>query len=282
VKAVIVAGLALMFGMSKSRSIWLGLLLSQAGEFGFVLFGQAAAARLVSPEGASLFSAVVTVSMVSTPFLMRVIEWVIRRLPEPDVDLDGPEYSPETNAIVVGYGRFGQTVGQMLMAKRIPITIIDVDAEQIEVSGEFGTKVYYGDGTRVDLLRTAGAETAEAILFCHDPQGLNRESLQAVLEAFPQAAVMVRVYDRRQVMDFADLEIATVQREMFESAVLMGHQALTKLGISEREASRVEREYRERDSERLNLQSATGDLRVGRERMFAVNRPLPDEVPRTT
>ena len=85
-------------------------------------------------------------------------------------DLEGPEFSPETNAIVVGYGRFGQTVAQMLMAKRIPVTIIDSKPSQIELSEEFGTKVYYGDGTRVDLLRTAGAETAEGIFFCQNPR----------------------------------------------------------------------------------------------------------------
>jgi voltage-gated potassium channel Kch len=279
VKSLIIAAIALIFGMSKSRAIWLGLLLSQAGEFGFVLFGQAAAAQLITPEGASLFSAVVTVSMISTPFLMQVIEWVIRRLPESPAELDGPECSPETNAIVVGYGRFGQTVAQMLMAKRVPLTIIDSKAEQIELSGQFGTKVYYGDGTRVDLLRTAGAETAEAILFCQDPELLSRENLQAALEAFPQAAIMVRVYDRLQVMEFSELDLAMVQRELFESAVIMGREALTKLGIPQREAERVEREYRDRDNERLEAQSATGDLKALRDRMFSPDSPLADELP---
>ena len=124
--------------------------------------------------------------MVSTPFLMRVVEWILHRIPEPASDLDGPEYSPETNVIVVGYGRFGQTVAQMLMAKRIPVTIIDSKPSQIELSEEFGTKVYYGDGTRVDLLRTAGAETAEGILFCQDDQELTRDKLEAVFTSFPQ------------------------------------------------------------------------------------------------
>ena len=171
VKAVVIAILALMFGMRPGRAIWLGLLLSQAGEFGFVLFGQAASAQLVTPEAASLFSAVVTLTMVSTPFLMQVIEWVLRRIPEPANDLEGPEFSPETNVIVVGYGRFGQTVAQMLMAKKIPVTIIDSKASQIELSEEFGTKVYYGDGTRIDLLRTAGAEFGRRDPVLPEPEG---------------------------------------------------------------------------------------------------------------
>ena len=277
VKAVLIAGLAILFGMKPGRAIWLGLLLSQAGEFGFVLFGQAAAAQLITPEAASLFSAVVTLSMVSTPFLMWVIEWILKRMPEPEIDLDGPEFSPETNAIVVGYGRFGQTVAQMLMAKRIPVTIIDSKPAQIELSGEFGTKVYYGDGTRLDILRTAGAENAEAIIFTHETRDLTRDTLESVMEAFPQASIMVRAYDRRQIIEWADLDIDLVQRELFESAVIMGREALMHLGVARREAERVEREYRSRDAERLELQSASGDIRSGRERMFTVDQPLADE-----
>jgi len=277
VKAILIAGLAFAFGMKKGRAIWLGLLLSQAGEFGFVLFGQAASAQLITSEAASLFSAVVTLTMISTPFLMQVIEWVLRRIPEAPADLDGPEFSPETNAIVVGYGRFGQTVAQMLMAKRIPVTIIDSKPSQIELSEEFGTKVYYGDGTRVDLLRTAGADTAEGILFCQNPKELTRDKLEAVFASFPHAAIMARVYDRLQVIDFAGLDLAVCERELYESAVVMGRQALIKLGISQREAERVEREYRDRDLERLDAQTVTGNLHAKFDRSFGVDRPLPDE-----
>ena len=279
-KAVLIAGLAGMFGVRPGRAIWLGLLLSQAGEFGFVLFAQAASAQLIQPEVASLFTAIVTVSMISTPFLMRLTEWVLERMPEAEAAHPGPEFSPETNAIVVGYGRFGQTVAQMLMAKRVPVTIIDSKPSQIELSQSFGTKVYYGDGTRIDLLRTAGAETAEAILFCQDGRDLTRDRLESVLEAFPQAQVMVRVYDRRQMIEFDGLAVALIQRELFESAVLMGREALLKLRISRREADRVEAAYRERDSERLQRQSATGDLRAARERMFGADSSLPDEATR--
>jgi monovalent cation:proton antiporter-2 (CPA2) family protein len=277
IKALLIAAIAFMFGMKKGRAIWLGLLLSQAGEFGFVLFGQAAAAMLVEPKTASFFSAIVTISMISTPFLMQVVEWVLRRIPEPDVDLDGPDSSPETNAIVVGYGRFGQTVAQMLMAKQIPVTIIDSKPSQIELAQEFGTKVYYGDGTRIDLLRTAGADTAEGIIFCQNPNALTRDKLEAVFEAFPHAAIMARVYDRLQVIEFDGLDLAACQREIYESAVALGREALVKLGVPRREAERVEREYRDRDLERLEAQTVTGDLHAKSERSFGVDRPLPDE-----
>ena len=278
VKAVLIAGLAFMFGMRKGRAIWLGLLLSQAGEFGFVLFGQATAALLVSPEAAALFSAVVTLSMAATPFLMRLTDWLERREERAD-GLDGPELSPETSAIVVGYGRFGQTVAQMLQAKRIGVTIIDKKPSQIELSEEFGTKVYYGDGLRVDLLRVAGAETAKIIAFCNDNEGgeLSHDALQAVLEAFPQASVMVRAFDRRHLMDLRDLDLVLAERELFESAVVMGKAALRASGVDQREIDRVEREYRMRDCERLERQQRTGDLRAGWETSFGEDRPLADE-----
>jgi monovalent cation:proton antiporter-2 (CPA2) family protein len=279
VKAALITLLSRAFRGSWTRSFRLGLLLSQAGEFGFVLFAQATSAQLVLPAAASLFSAVVTVSMVTTPFLMRLTDWLERREGESADGLDGPELSPETSAIVVGYGRFGQTVAQMLMAKGIGVTIIDKKPSQIELSGEFGTKVYYGDGLRIDLLRTAGAETARVIAFCNDNDDgeMTHDALAAVLEAFPQAAVMVRVFDRLDLIKFDDLDLAFAERELFESAISMGRAALKASGIDKNEVDRVEREYRGRDCERLERQAETGDIKAGWERAFAADRTLPDE-----
>ncbi|MFL6751489.1 MAG: monovalent cation:proton antiporter-2 (CPA2) family protein [Sphingomicrobium sp.] len=276
IKALIIAGLARMFGNSWPRSVRLGLLLSQAGEFGFVLFAQAANAQLILPEAASLFGAIATLSMAATPFLMRITEWLEKR-EEGTEGLEGPELSPETSVIVVGYGRFGQTAAQMLMAKRIGVTMIDTEAEMIEVAGSFGTKVYYGDGMRLDLLRLAGAETAKAILFCQDNRdgGLTREAIVRVLEAFPQAAILIRAFDRVHLMTFDGLDVAFAQRELFESAVKMGRAALEVLGMEAEEVDRVDFEYRLRDCERLELQSSSGDLRAGLERSFGPDRPLP-------
>jgi voltage-gated potassium channel Kch len=279
VKTALITLLSRAFRGSWTRSFRLGLLLSQAGEFGFVLFAQATTAQLVLPAAASLFSAVVTVSMVTTPFLMRLTDWLERREGESADGLDGPELSPETSAIVVGYGRFGQTVAQMLMAKGIGVTIVDKKPSQIELSGEFGTKVYYGDGLRIDLLRTAGAETARVIAFCNDNDDgeMTHDALAAVLEAFPQAAVMVRVFDRLDLIKFDDLDLAFAERELFESAISMGRAALKASGIDRSEVDRVEREYRGRDCERLERQAETGDIKAGWERAFTPDRALPDE-----
>ena len=278
-KALIITFIDRQFGAKLASSIRLGLLLSQAGEFGFVLFALATAAHLITPEAASLFGAVVTLSMATTPFLMRLIDRLEADEARRARGLEGPDASPETPVIVVGYGRFGQTVGQMLMAKGVPLTLVDTDAEMIEAAGSFGTKVYFGDGTRIDLLRTAGAEQARAILFCNDnaDKGLTREALGRVLEAFPQARVMVRTFDRRHMIELDGLDLAYTQRELFESAVKMGRAALKVAGVEPSEIERVDREYRLRDCERLERQAETGDLRAGLERSFGPDRALPDE-----
>ena len=280
IKALVIGALAKAFGNNWPRSVRLGLLLSQAGEFGFVLFALATAARLILPEAASLFGAVVTLSMACTPFLMRLTDWLERREERSADGLDGPEKSPETSAIVVGYGRFGQTVAQMLMAKSIGVTMIDKRPSMIERAEEFGTKVYYGDGLRLDLLRVAGAETAKIIAFCNDNEGgeMTRAAVKAVLEAFPQAAVMIRAFDRLHLMELDGLDLAFAQRELFESAVVMGRAALRASGIDGAEADRVERAYRMRDCERLERQNATGDLHAGEETSFTA-APLPDATP---
>ncbi|PSJ39730.1 cation:proton antiporter domain-containing protein [Allosphingosinicella deserti] len=276
-KATLLFGLALLFKVERRKALKLGLLLSQGGEFAFVLFAAAQSAALIAPEAATLFAAVVTVSMASTPFLMMVNDWLDRRSRRNDGDgLEGPETSPDSCAIVVGYGRFGQTVSQMLMAKGVSVTLIDSKPSQIELSGTFGLKVYYGDGTRLDLLRLAGAGEARAILFCLDGKWLNAHRLEPILEAFPHAAVFVRAFDRLHLMEMGAADIKFAVREVFESAVLMGREALTAFGFDCEEVDRVEQEYRDRDRERLEGQSRSGDLHALSHRMFAPDNRLAD------
>ncbi|MCJ8191750.1 monovalent cation:proton antiporter-2 (CPA2) family protein [Sphingomicrobium aestuariivivum] len=276
VKGAMITGLGRLFGLDMFGALRLGLLLSQAGEFGFVLLTQAMQARLVAPEGVSLFGAVITVTMASTPFLMMLIDRLEARHGGGGGEREGPEKAPDGAVIVVGYGRFGQTVSQMLMAKKIGVTLVDKNAELIDLAEEFGFKVYYGDGMRLDLLRTAGAETARAILFCND-EDVEKDRLEAVAEAFPQAALMVRSYDRRHSMALDGLDLAFCVRELFESAVLMGKAALTEMGFSQDEAERVESEYRKLDTERLERQSETGDLHAAKDRMFKEGQPMGDD-----
>jgi glutathione-regulated potassium-efflux system protein KefB len=275
VKAAVLYGLARLFGVENRRAVKLGLLLSQGGEFAFVLFAAAERAVLIDPAAASLFGAVVTLSMATTPFLMMLNDRLDRRAALRRGDgMDGPEESPPSRAIVVGYGRFGQTVAQMMMAKGIGVTLIDSKPSQIERSGSFGMKVYYGDGTRIDLLRLAGGAEAEAIFFCHDQPPIKAKRLEPILEAFPQASVFVRAFDRLHVMELSSLDLKGVIREVFESAVCMGREALRAFRIEEEEVERVVGEYLERDRQRLERQSASGDLHAMRDVMFGPSNQI--------
>ena len=279
-KATVLFGLAKTFGMETRSAIKLGLLLSQGGEFGFVLFAAAQDALLIQPEAASLFAAIVTVSMAATPFLMKFNDWFDRRAQLRGGDgMDGPEASGESCAIIVGYGRFGQTVAQMLMAKGIALTLIDSKPSQIELSGNFGAKVYYGDGTRLDLLRAAGAETAKQILFCMDGDDLGPRKLEPILEAFPHAQVFVRAFDRRHMIRLSEVDLHCSIREVFESSVLMGREALLGFKFEGEEVDRVESEFRRRDGARLEGQSATGDLHQRENLLFRPDRSLADDEP---
>ncbi|MFN3389782.1 MAG: cation:proton antiporter [Allosphingosinicella sp.] len=278
VKALVLFALARAFGVETRAAVKLGLLLSQGGEFAFVLFTVAQRALLIEAEAASLFGAIVTISMASTPFLMMLNDWMDRRGSVRDADkLEGPELSEVTSAIVVGYGRFGQTASQMLMAKGITVTLIDSKPSQIELSGSFGMKVYYGDGTRLDLLRQAGAEHAQALLFCIDGNALTARRLEPILEAYPQAAVLVRVFDRLQLVELDPLDLRYTVREVFESAIAMGRAALEALGVDADEAARVEEEYRARDLERLESQAQSGDMHALKERMFGPDNRMEDK-----
>jgi Kef-type K+ transport system membrane component KefB/voltage-gated potassium channel Kch len=272
-KTAIIAAIGMAFGMNWRGGLALGLLLSQGGEFGFVLFAQAQGAYLISPEAASLFGAIVTLSMATTPFLMAAT----RRLREMPVlkqeDREGPS-DDGANAIVVGYGRFGQTVAQMLIASDIPVTLIDSDIEMIDVAGEFGAKVYFGDGTRLDLLRQAGAAEAELILFCIDGDQLDPELMEGVHAAFPKAAIFVRAFDRRTLIKLRETPARLIVREVMESAVRMARLALEQLGVGLEEINRAEDMYRSRDGERLRLQIESGDIRTARDRIITHPGPF--------
>jgi glutathione-regulated potassium-efflux system protein KefB len=268
VKTGIIFLLACWFGMDRRQAFGLGLLLSQGGEFGFVLFNQAQAAFLVQQEAASLFSAIVTLSMATTPFLLMIAQ----RFEHPsDISAnppEGPESAGQAKAIIIGFGRFGQTVSQMLMGNNVSVTLIDLKPAQIELSGTFGAKVYYGDGRRVDLLRHAGAEQAQLILFCGDHHDLSAAEIEPVLEAFPQAAVFVRTYDRRQLIAFQKIDIAGTVREVYESAIRMGIDALDEIGVAGEDIAEVEANFRERDALRLDAQVETGDRHALKETFY--------------
>ncbi len=270
VKTALMFGLGRLFGLNSSAALIMALLLSQGGEFGFVLFSASQGALLIEPAAASLFGAVVTLSMASTPFLMILAGRLAARRRSTDVTLEDPALADQAHVIIVGHGRFGQTVGQIIQAAGLSITIIDIKPEQIDLSGEFGRKVFYGDGTRIDLLRRAGADEACAILFCMDDRDLDADSLMPVRETFPEARLFVRAFDRRQMLELMPTENVNIVREVFESSVHMAEAALAQLDIGTEVREQAVAEFRRRDLSRLEAQFRTGNLRAGARHSFGV------------
>lgn len=184
VKFTVIALLTRLFGSNWRDAALTGVHLAQGGEFAFVVLTAAESGLLLASEASSLFAAAVTVSMALTPLLIAGVDRLVERDSE-DHDAEGPETAENAPAIIVGYGRFGQTVNQLLAARGIPVTLIDRKPGQIELSGKFGRKVYYGDGTRLDVLRIAGAEEAQLLIYCNDRQQITNEMLGIVRRAFP-------------------------------------------------------------------------------------------------
>jgi len=275
VKASIITGIGLLAKMPWRSALALGLLLSQGGEFAFVLYTQAQSALLIDAEAASIFGAIVTLSMAATPFLMMATSR-IRPKPVAAGDTREAPVNQGSSALIIGFGRFGQTVAQTLMAGGITVTLIDNNSAQIDVAEEFGSKVYFGDGTRLDLLRQAGAGEAQLIMFCHNDVP-DPHLIEAVHETFPQALIYVRGFDRRSVMALAGGSATFVMREVYESALRMALMGLEQLGASEAELDRAEGKYRDNDSARLQLQLPDGDLYAAKEMTRQQQRALRGE-----
>ncbi len=270
-KTGIIMSLGLLLKMTWRSALALGLLLSQGGEFAFVLYTQAVQGDLITLEQSSLFGAIVTLSMASTPFLMMAT----RRIRQEPAREDGTREEPHdesASALVVGFGRFGQTVAQTLLAGGLSVTLIDRKIDQIDLAEEFGSKVYYGDGTRLDMLRQAGAQEAQLIMFCID-EAPEADFLASVADAFPDAVIYVRGFDRTSVIKLAS-KAEFVIREVYESAIAVSRMAMKNIGLSEREIEDAEATYRENDSKRMGVQIEGGDIYAAREMTREQQREL--------
>jgi glutathione-regulated potassium-efflux system protein KefB len=268
VKITVIFALGRFFGLKSKQSIIMAMLLSQGGEFAFVLFIAAQQALLIEPEAGSLFGAVVTLSMATTPFLMIIAGKLAARSGKEDVQLDDPELASQANVIIVGHGRFGQQVSQIMQAAGRSVTLIDINPQTIDLSNDFGFKVFYGDGTRVDLLKRAGGEDAQAIFFCIDDRYMTAESLMPVRETFPRTKLFVRAFDREQALKLMEDDGISIMREVFESSIRMSADALKYFGTDRQVILDIIAEFRRRDRSRLKAQFNSGDMHAGTRHSF--------------
>jgi monovalent cation:proton antiporter-2 (CPA2) family protein len=222
--------------------------LAQGGEFAFVLLGFVVGARVMDADLARTLTAVVAVSMATTPLVTAAYERLVLNRKE---DLEEPERLPfdegDPDVIVAGFGRFGQIATRLLLGNNFKVVLLENSIEQIEILRRFGWRVHYGDASRIDLLRTAGADKARLLLVAIDDRDKAVEMVQAAREAFPKLAIFARAFDRRHAYELIKTPGVLVERETFESALNYGRRALLQLGLSERRANRAASLFREQD-----------------------------------
>jgi glutathione-regulated potassium-efflux system protein KefB len=259
-----ITGLIARFEKAPLSSILRGsALLTPAGEFSFVILPLAAGLGILSGDQQKLFMAVAAFSMLAGPLVVVAVEKYLERV-KPEADPE-PEENYETadgKALVIGFGRFGQMVNQMLLSAGTDVTVIDNDVEMIESAGRFGFKVYFGDGLRLDVLRAAGAERVELIGICIDDQKAATMITEIIRQNFPHVKLLVRAYDRRHALELMPHQPHAIVRELFESALDFGRRALSELGLSDSEVDAIHYDVRRRDMERLRMQFE-GDLASG-------------------
>jgi len=251
-----------IFKLNLADNLMFAFLLAQGGEFAFLLFSFATQNRVISSELASLLIVVVVLTMIATPLLMIVYERLIRPRfvgcvsPREDDEID----TAPNPVIVAGYGRFGQIVSRLLTADGIRTTLLDHDSGQIELTGRFGYKVFYGDASRVQLLQSAGADEARLLIIAIDDREKAVQMSVSAKQFFPHLKVLARAYDRSHAYELMDAGAEIVTRETFGSALVMGEEALKLMGYDEARAYRVMRTFKRHDEQGLKkLYEVWGD-----------------------
>jgi len=238
IKAVVIWGVARGMDLPVQERPVFVLLLAQGGEFAFVVFQAAAGARVISPETSSLLIGAVAVSMLLSPLLLVAVDKLLLpryancNVPQLD-EISEPQHAP---IIIAGFGRYGQIVGRMLSAQGIAATVLDHDADMIEAARSFGYKVFYGDATRLDLLRIAGAPTAKVLVVAVDDTEQSLAIVDLAREHFPHLELVARARDVVHWNELRDRGVTRVEREVFESSLRSARTVLEVLGFAPHEA----------------------------------------------
>lgn len=263
-KAIGIYAVARLGKASPAEAVERAVLMIQGGEFAFVLYASAVGVGLLSPEENANLTAIIILSMAATPLLVIAHDRFAarRRRARPK----GPEL-PEGlrgNALIIGFGRVGQVVSQPLLAQGFSITSIETDPEMIDAAHDFGFKVHYGDGTRLDILHAAGAAEAGVIVVCVDDPAATMRIVELAKAEFPLVPVLARAFDRQAALALvgagADFQI----RETFGAGLALGEEALRRLGVEPETIADVMADVRERDAERFERQ-LVGGIRAARD-----------------
>jgi len=238
IKGAVVYALGKVMGLPVQERPVFTLLLAQGGEFAFVVFQAATGARVIAPDMSSLLIGAVAVSMLLGPLLLVAVDKLLlpryanRGTPRLE-EISEQQHAP---IIIAGFGRYGQIIGRMLGAQGISATVLDHDADMIEAARSFGYKVFYGDATRLDLLRTAGAETARVLVVAVDDKEQSLSIVDLAREHFPHLELVARARDVTHWNELRDRGVMRVEREVFESSLRSARTVLEVLGFAPHEA----------------------------------------------
>nr|CBX82298.1 Glutathione-regulated potassium-efflux system protein kefB [Erwinia amylovora ATCC BAA-2158] len=253
VKTAVLYLLARVYGLRSSERLQFSGVLSQGGEFAFVLFSAASSANLFSGDQMPLLLVTVTLSMMTTPLLMQGVDKILRhRFNEVDDNQEKPFVEDDKpQVIVVGFGRFGQVVARLLMANERRITVLERDISAVSLMRRYGYKVYYGDATQLELLRAAGAETAQSLVItCNGP-----EDAMAIVhlcqQHFPHLHILARARGRVEAHELLQAGVTQFSRETFSSALELGRKTLMSLGMHPHQAFRAQQHFRRLDMRML-------------------------------
>jgi glutathione-regulated potassium-efflux system ancillary protein KefC len=252
IKALILWVLGRLFGMVSLHNIGYALVLSQGGEFAFVLFQLAGGLSILSPDQSKFLTLVVALSIAVTPLIMMwysrmIVPRFMSVLPERAFDTVDEQHP----IILAGYGRFGQVVGRFLTGQGIKVTVLEKNPDQIALLRKFGFKGYFGDATRLDLLRSAGIEHAKLLIVTVDNVDASLEIVRLAREEFPALTVFVRARNRQHAYDLNRLGVHYFKRELFDSSLTMAKDIMVWLGRSEGEATFKAEQFRQHDEKTL-------------------------------
>lgn len=244
-KGGLLYGMAFWFDIPRGQRLFFALLMSQGGEFAFVVFGTAVEARVLVPETSAMLVMVVTLSMVATPLLLLLYDRLAApRLRTAKKKREADTITVENPVIIAGFGRFGQIIGRLLSANRIGVTVLDHDPDQIELLRKFGYEVFYGDATRVDLLEAAGIGKAAALVIAIDNVDDSLALVDAVRERYPSLTILARARNVTHYYELLDRGVTLIERETFESSLQLGAKVLQQLGFAAERAEQAARTFR--------------------------------------
>ncbi len=254
IKAVILYILARLFNISGNQQLLFTVALAQGGEFAFVLLALSRKLAILSPVEVNIVTLVVTVSMLVTPLLLMGFGFIQRRTRSAGPVFDEPkDIARSDHVIVAGYGRFGQVVGRLLKAQGYDISVLDHSPTQIDLLRRFGNQVYYGDAGRKELLEAAGARDARLLVIAIDDPDKTLQIVSQVRKHFPHLQLAARARDRRHAYQLIKMKVTVFNRETFDSAILLGVEALQLLGNDKEDAERAGRLFREHDVESMYM-----------------------------